>query len=232
MATFDTRSSAATRLGISLAEYNARKVDGQKWCTKCQCWHMREAFARDSSRGDRYRSSCRDGEATALASPAYDEKIDEITLAYLAGVIDSDGFISITRGRHGGKLYHAAIVGIAGTRSEPHDLAASLWGGKVHAYTPKNPRHRIVFQWSRTGDQAHHVIGLLLPYLRVKIDQAWLAIELQEHVLAGRGDDPFPWFSPDYDPIPYRDELRAEVVEVLNQDRRRPFSREIHPVVA
>lgn len=145
---------------------------------------------------------------------------DELTLAYLAGVIDSDGYITIHRSRHKGRLYHAARVGIAGTRNAPHDLAASIWGGKVSLYMPKNPRHRAQFQWSRSGDVAHTIISALLPYLRVKKEQAYAALELQEHVWFGRGDDPFPWMLPGYDPEPHREAMRAEVVELLNQDRR------------
>jgi hypothetical protein len=145
---------------------------------------------------------------------------DAVTLAYLAGVVDSDGTITIHRSARGGREYFAARIGIAGTRREPHDLASSIWGGKVGRYEPKDSRHRVYYQWSRTGDPAVEPICSILPYLRVKRDQAMLALELQEHVVAGRGDSPYPWQLPEYDPSPHSRDLRAEVVEVLNQDRR------------
>lgn len=145
---------------------------------------------------------------------------DHLTLAYLAGVIDSDGYVTVHRSTRAGKDYYAARIGVAGTRREPHDLAASLWGGRVACYEPKNPRHRAQYQWNRTGDPALVAILDVLPYLRVKTAQAWLAVEVQEHVQAGRGPDPYPWLGPDHDPGALLAERRAEAVEVLNQWRR------------
>lgn len=141
-------------------------------------------------------------------------------LAYLAGVFDSDGYITVHRSTRNGVDYYAARVGIAGTRREPHDLAASIWGGTVSRYEPKNPRHRSQYQWSRTGDPALNIIIAVLPYLRVKVTQAWLAVEAQEHVQHGRGDDPYPWMPAGYDARPFLADCRNETVYVLNQGRR------------
>lgn len=144
---------------------------------------------------------------------------DELTLAYMAGVIDSDGFISITHSVRKNVHYFAPVIGIAGTRPAPHELAASLWGGAVRAHTPKNPCHRVQYQWSRQGAAAADAIVALRPYLRVKSAQADLALQCFEHVLFGRGDDPYPWMSPDYDPTADLTEMRSEMVAVLNQAR-------------
>lgn len=153
-------------------------------------------------------------EPTALPS--------ETTLAYLAGVIDSDGYISIQQSAHRGTAYFGARIGISGTRTEPHQLAASIWGGNINSYTPKNPRHRVQYQWARHGAKALGPIYDVLPYLLIKREQALLAIEAQEHVLYGSGPDPYPWMLFSYDPEPYLTELRNEVVLVLNQNRRNP----------
>lgn len=142
------------------------------------------------------------------------------TLAYLAGMIDADGYITINRSRRGKYLYHAPQVGIAGTRREPHDLAASIWGGNVGCYHPKNPLHLPQYQWSRQGSSAVMVIEAIFPYLLVKADQAVLALELWQHTEDGRSSDPFPWFSPNYNPIPERDSMRCQMIE-LNQSRSR-----------
>lgn len=141
-------------------------------------------------------------------------------LAYLAGVIDSDGYITVHRSARNGRAYYAARVGVAGTRRQPHDLAASLWGGTVSLYVPQNPGHRGQYQWSRTGDVAADIILQIQPYLRVKHEQARIALEVQEHVQFGRGDDPYPWMPAGYDSAPFLAELRDEVVTALNQDRR------------
>jgi hypothetical protein len=141
-------------------------------------------------------------------------------LAYLAGMIDGDGYITINRSVRGGRVYHGPQVGIAGTRREPHDLAASIWGGSVRAHVPRNVRHRPQFQWTRQGESAVAVIRAIQPYLLVKAEHAWLALHLWEHIEEGRSDDPFPWFAPDYDPAAARDVLRGEMID-LNQSRNR-----------
>jgi hypothetical protein len=147
---------------------------------------------------------------------------DQLVLAYLAGMIDADGYITINRSQRGMSVYHGPQVGIAGTRREPHDLAASLWGGNVGLYMPKISGHLGQYQWSRQGTSAVPVLEAILPYLRIKADQALLALELWEHTENSRYSktDPFPWFGPDYDPIDARDKLRAEMIG-LNQSRSR-----------
>lgn len=146
--------------------------------------------------------------------------IKPITLAYLAGMIDGDGYISITRSVRDDKEYFGAQVGIAGTRREPHDLAASLWGGVVSCYEPANPNHRAQFQWSRVGASAVVVIEAIYPYLLIKKEHAELAIALHEQVVFSRDDDPFPWYGPDYDPLVLMRKMRDEMIDI-NQSRSR-----------
>ena len=146
--------------------------------------------------------------------------IEPTTLAYLAGMIDGDGYITITRSTRGSKDYFGAQVGIAGTRREPHDLAASLFGGKVSCYQPTNPDHRAQFQWQRMGKAAVPVIEGILPYLLIKKEHALLALELQEHAAEVTSPNPFPWFGPDYDQLAAMRRMREEMIG-MNQSRNR-----------
>lgn len=98
---------------------------------------------------------------------------DHLVLAYLAGIIDADGYITINRSQRGRYVYHGPQIGIAGTRREPHDLAASIWGGNVGCYHPKIIGHLPQFQWSRQGSAAVIAIEDLLPFLRVKSDRGY-----------------------------------------------------------
>jgi len=50
--------SAASRLGISIADYAAFLEAGLKWCTSCKDWHDRSAFGRDAGRGDGLKAEC------------------------------------------------------------------------------------------------------------------------------------------------------------------------------
>lgn len=143
---------------------------------------------------------------------------EPVTLAYLAGVIDSDGYVSAARSTHQGRLYYGAAVGIAGTDRQPHDLAAGIFGGNVRRYLPRKDRahHRPQFQWQRYGESARPVLEAVLPYLRVKRDRAALALELQDLLVESRlpdDADPFPWAPAGWNPGPSLDALVAEIRE-------------------
>ncbi|WKW86689.1 hypothetical protein SEA_KARHDO_63 [Mycobacterium phage Karhdo] len=144
-------------------------------------------------------------------------------LAYLAGVIDADGYVTATRSRHGGRQYFGAQIGITGSDRAPHDLAAHIFGGKVTSHRPNRSRahHLTQFHWQRGGSGAVPVITAVLPYLRIKAGRASLVLELQEHVewiRATRGDDdPFPWMPAGYDPAPT---LSALVDEIRSHSAR------------
>lgn len=113
-------------------------------------------------------------------------------IAYLAGIIDSDGFITIQRTRKQNastgipQTYYALKVGISGTRTPPHELAQELFGGAIHAYTPKNAAHRTQFQWCCTGGTAVAMLRQLRPFLRVKLTQAELGISFYATMLETR----------------------------------------------
>lgn len=147
-------------------------------------------------------------------------KIEPTTLAYLAGMIDGDGYITINRSQRGRSVYHGPQIGIAGTRREPHDLAASLWAARCPATRRPIPGTGRSSQWSRQGAAAVQIIELLLPCLLIKREHAELALQLWEHIEEGKSDDPFPWFSSSYDPVLARDEMRADMID-LNQSRNR-----------
>lgn len=153
----------------------------------------------------------------------------ETDLAYPAGIVDSDGFITVHRAtknlRRGAAewsaTYFSAKVGIAGTRRQPHDFAAGLFGGRVRAYQPKNPAHRVQFQWDISGRMAAVMLRAIRPFLLVKVEQADLALQLQELV-----ERQFDQIKLTQKP-PYRipPEMTAErevlctAIRVLNQDR-------------
>jgi hypothetical protein len=54
------RATAAARLGLTLAEYDAKLAASEKWCTGCKAWHGRDAFPKDASRADGLAARCRE----------------------------------------------------------------------------------------------------------------------------------------------------------------------------
>lgn len=135
---------------------------------------------------------------------------DPLVLAYLAGVVDSDGYITITRTPRAQSTYYAARIGIAGTRSASHELAAKTFGGTVRCYDNRDNRPQ--YQWHRVGPAAAVAIEAVAPFLRVKREQAVLALRLQLHVSAGEQS---------IEALAEREAMHQSMVLDLNEWRRR-----------
>jgi hypothetical protein len=50
--------SAATRIGMPIDAYLVRIQAGEKWCTRCRCWHPRCEFGEDKHRYDGLAACC------------------------------------------------------------------------------------------------------------------------------------------------------------------------------
>lgn len=109
----------------------------------------------------------------------------ETNLAYLAGIIDADGYVSCEKKNYKGRMYCGPIIGISGTDSEPHELAHSFWGGSLTSHRPKNVNHRLQFNWRVGGLRAATALKGLEPYLLIKKKQALLALEMWRMIEAG-----------------------------------------------
>lgn len=148
-------------------------------------------------------------------------------LAYLAGIVDADGYITATMSTRRGTTYFGAQIGITGSRREPHDLAAELFGGRVSSHDAQGERahHKLQFHWQRGGRSAVEPITALLPYLRVKREQADLTLQLQERLeelrITREMGDFAPWMPAGWDPTPSltRDVL---AIRALHARRGRP----------
>ena len=99
--------------------------------------------------------------------------------AYLAGVFDSDGTIGIKR-----NTYSMRVVGdsAAPTYSErihirqverpALELLAATFGGNIGVDDPNAKRGRPLFCWGQTDAKAARTLRALLPFLRIKRQQA------------------------------------------------------------
>jgi hypothetical protein len=115
----------------------------------------------------------------------------EPTYAYLAGAIDADGFITISRStpsatRKDGRrsTYYTAKVGLSEIHPAIPNLLHETFGGWLGGHTPKNPQHRPWHTWQATNQIAAQAVRALLPYLRLKRQQAELVITFAERVAA------------------------------------------------
>jgi len=106
-------------------------------------------------------------------------QMTEANRAYLAGLIDGDGYITIIkrdRTNKGKSLSYSPRVGIAGYPPHLKVLRVILPLGSI--WVRKRAAQRHLAEWNIAGQQCRILIALLLPYLRLKYPQAKVALNM------------------------------------------------------
>jgi hypothetical protein len=120
----------------------------------------------------------------------------ETLYAYLAGAIDIDGRISISRAlnyrrRDGDRVpYYTATIALSDTDPMVPDLLQATFPAARLEYEAKSRKQEAWHMWEAVGQKAHEPLLHLLPHLRIKRRQAELAlslIALMQHDKAGGG---------------------------------------------
>lgn len=107
------------------------------------------------------------------------------TYAYIAGVIDSDGYISIGRktSRYVKKdgtrsIYYEVRVGLGQTNEMIPDFVRSVFPGYRGSHQPKNPLHKRWYIWQAFNEKSRLPLQKLLPFLMLKKKQAAAALKM------------------------------------------------------
>lgn len=113
-------------------------------------------------------------------------------VAYLAGVIDSDGCIRVEKANNNGRSrdsvsYHV-ILTIAQVEMQAVRLAEEVFGGYLLFPKPKNERSRPMVRWTAKSQKAAAALQELRPFLRIKGAQADNALALAALVAQSRSD--------------------------------------------
>lgn len=105
--------------------------------------------------------------------------MDKTTLAYLAGVLDSDGTIGIKRNTYAIRVTkdsrqatYSERIHIRQVTREALELFAETFGGNIGITDPYAKRGRPLFNWGQTDMKAVTTLSALMPYLRIKRTQA------------------------------------------------------------
>ncbi len=102
-------------------------------------------------------------------------------LAYLAGIIDSDGNLRVERKRVEEMLGPRYRINIRCSQVIPSpavELLAKTFGGRLGLRKASRPNHRDLVSWSLHDKAAAQAVKALLPHLRVKWREAHLLLEL------------------------------------------------------
>ena len=110
--------------------------------------------------------------------------MNKLDLAYLAGIMDSDGSFTIvkdsSRERREGKTpAYGEMLSISQCEPEAIQLMASLFGGHIHAERVPHSTRRTLYHWQATHTKAIAIVHALLPYLRIKRAQGEVLLALR-----------------------------------------------------
>jgi len=115
--------------------------------------------------------------------------MDKVTLAYCAGVIDSDGCVTIkkrriheTTARKSAGVNLSATVFVRQVESGAVDLLLATFGGTIRVHGPSTPGGRDLYQWAVSNRKAVAAARAILPFLRIKKKQAEILLEFGEIV--------------------------------------------------
>ena len=113
----------------------------------------------------------------------------EETLAYLAGVMDSDGNFGVVKKRVPRMLWPHYRINIRAAQVAPSpaiELLAKTFGGNVTIRRARRPNHRDLVGWGLHDGRAAAAIKALYPYLVVKKHEAELLLELLQLKAQGK----------------------------------------------
>ncbi len=104
-------------------------------------------------------------------------------LGYIAGVIDSDGYIGLARqkeNRRRGNITESYKPMVTVTQAQPEavDFIKSLLGGNNGVNKSRNGNHRPLYRWGvYSNKKTREFLEVIEPYLKIKRKQAQLVIQ-------------------------------------------------------
>lgn len=97
--------------------------------------------------------------------------------AYLAGLIDGEGCIHLDTP---GRTYRARVsIGMSAPALALLTELQATWGGTIYCARPATSRWAAAYTWHLTGDPAAALLTAVRPFLRLKQQQADLALEVE-----------------------------------------------------
>lgn len=99
-----------------------------------------------------------------------------VDLAWLAGILDGEGTITLCGNRRKRSYYIQVSIGMTHLPTIQHIRRTTAVGFFVRS-VPKNPKHRTCYYWTARCKNAAMWLRKLLPYLVTKKRQAKIALE-------------------------------------------------------
>ena len=99
-------------------------------------------------------------------------------LAYVAGLFDGEGSISIVKNKKWNN--HTLQISLGSTDEWICQSLKMMFGGNISLKNETHDGIRACWQWSNGSRKAYNTLLLIVPYLRIKRPQAEIAIKFQK----------------------------------------------------
>lgn len=114
-----------------------------------------------------------------------DVELDELELAYLAGFFDGEGTITIHhRNAETKQNWYRVCASVSSTNKEMPCWFKELFGGSVSTQL-RGENRKDIYTWQVTSLAAVRFIEVIKPHLRMKSQQAEIALDFQETIHHG-----------------------------------------------
>jgi hypothetical protein len=141
--------------------------------------------------------------------------IKDTDLAYAAGVIDSDGCISICNETRNDRphSYHRLNVRVATTDVRILEWFKTTFGGNTYLQNKPRGNRKACWAWSKRDEPAADFLTGIMPFLIYKRDQALVALDFRDY----KNNHKHAKF--DEASVPY-EKAFADTLKSLHQHRR------------
>ena len=117
--------------------------------------------------------------------------LSETEAAYIAGIIDGEGTLTIRKKKPAAKVSHrlpsySVTFSVSNTATLLIHWLQNKCGGSVHHYENRCKNCRPYARWDLHTRQATELLHQVTPYLLIKHEQACLAMEFLDHCPRGR----------------------------------------------
>ena len=113
--------------------------------------------------------------------------MNETDKAYMAGIMDADGYFTIKRSTYAMRVRGDATqpvfserVGIKQVTPQAVEFLAQHFGGSVRIEKASAQNGKPLYSWQITNKMAARLVETLMPYLRIKRRQAEILLQLRE----------------------------------------------------
>ena len=120
------------------------------------------------------------------------KKDKAMLLAYTAGIIDGEGTIGIRKKTYEidpSRMFFVPRIVVGMITAQPLDLLFGLFGGAIRirkSGSLEHPEITPMFVWEISSEKAGKVAKQVLPFLRVKREQAQILIRMQGRINKGK----------------------------------------------